>query len=97
VIGARLHRAERLSAIGHLASGIAPRVRNPLSTISMTVGHLKAHFPPSRRPSAEEFVRLTSMVMGGDSPPRRHGPELPEIREAAESDTASGRREDAAG
>ena len=60
---ARLHQAERLSAIAHLASGIAHEVRNPLSTISMTVGHLKAHFPPSAPAEREEFIRLTSMVM----------------------------------
>ncbi len=60
---ARLHQAERLSAIAHLASGIAHEVRNPLSTISMTVGHLKAHFPPTARAEREEFNRLTSMVM----------------------------------
>lgn len=60
---ARLHQAERLSAIAHLASGIAHEVRNPLSTISMTVGHLKAHFPPSTPVEREEFLRLTSMVM----------------------------------
>ncbi len=60
---ARLHQAERLSAIAHLASGIAHEVRNPLSTISMTVGHLKAHFPPAPRAEREEFNRLTSMVM----------------------------------
>ncbi len=60
---ARLHRAERLSAIAHLASGIAHEVRNPLSTISMTVGHLKAHFPPGAPSQREEFMRLTSMVM----------------------------------
>jgi hypothetical protein len=60
---ARLHRAERLSAIAHLASGIAHEVRNPLSTISMTVGHLRAHFPPSAPAEREEFTRLTSMVM----------------------------------
>lgn len=60
---ARLHQAERLSAIAHLASGIAHEVRNPLSTISMTVGHLKAHFPPAAPAEREEFNRLTSMVM----------------------------------
>jgi len=61
---ARLHQAERLSAIAHLASGIAHEVRNPLSTISMTVGHLQAHFPPAAPAEREEFARLTSMVMG---------------------------------
>ncbi|MBS1115821.1 MAG: Periplasmic sensor signal transduction histidine kinase precursor [candidate division NC10 bacterium] len=60
---ARLHQAERLSAIAHLASGIAHEVRNPLSTISMTVGHLRAHFPPPAPAEREEFDRLTSMVM----------------------------------
>jgi hypothetical protein len=60
---ARLHRAERLSAVAHLASGIAHEVRNPLSTISMTIGHLKAHFPPNDSTEREEFMRLTSMVM----------------------------------
>jgi signal transduction histidine kinase len=60
---ARLHRAERVAAIAHLASGIAHEVRNPLSTISMTVGHLKAHYPPSAPAEREEFMRLTSMVM----------------------------------
>ena len=59
---ARLHQAERLSAIAHLASGIAHEVRNPLSTISMTIGHLRAHFPPSGGAEREEFMRLTSMV-----------------------------------
>jgi signal transduction histidine kinase len=29
----------------------------------MTVGHLKAHFPPSAPAEREEFMRLTSMVM----------------------------------
>jgi signal transduction histidine kinase len=60
---ARLYQAERMSAIAHLASGIAHEVRNPLSTISMTIGHLRAHFPPPAPADREEFVRLTSMVM----------------------------------
>jgi signal transduction histidine kinase len=61
---ARLHRAERLSAIAHLASGIAHEVRNPLSTISMTIGHLAAQHSPQEPAAREEFQRLTSMVMG---------------------------------
>ncbi len=60
----RLHRAERLSAIAHLASGIAHEVRNPLSTISMTIGHLAAQHVPREAAAREEFQRLTSMVMG---------------------------------
>jgi hypothetical protein len=61
---ARLHRAERLSAIAHLASGIAHEVRNPLSTISMTIGHLAARHAPREPAAREEFQRLTAMMMG---------------------------------
>ena len=61
---ARLSRAERLSAIAHLASGIAHEVRNPLSTISMTIGHLAAQYPPREPADRQEFQRLTSMMMG---------------------------------
>jgi signal transduction histidine kinase len=60
----RLHRAERMSAIAHLASGIAHEVRNPLSTISMTIGHLAARHAPQEPAAREEFQRLTSMMMG---------------------------------
>lgn len=60
---ARLARAERHSAIAHLSSGIAHEVRNPLSTISMTIGHLAAQHAPSTPAAREEYLRLTSMVM----------------------------------
>jgi len=61
---ARLHRAERLSAIAHLASGIAHEVRNPLNTISMAIGHLAARHSPREGAAREEFQRLTSVAMG---------------------------------
>ncbi|MBI4572152.1 MAG: HAMP domain-containing protein, partial [candidate division NC10 bacterium] len=59
---ARLHQAERLSAIGHLASGIAHEVRNPLNSISLIIDHLGAQFPPSGPAEREEFARLTSII-----------------------------------
>ena len=37
----RLHRAERLSAMGRLASGVAHEIRNPLNAISMACQRLK--------------------------------------------------------
>jgi signal transduction histidine kinase len=59
---ARLHQAERLSAIAHLASGIAHEVRNPLNSISLIIDHLKAQFAPATPPEYEEFSRLTSII-----------------------------------
>jgi len=59
---ARLHQAERLSAIAHLASGIAHEVRNPLNSISLIIDHLGAQFAPQARPEREEFSRLTLII-----------------------------------
>jgi signal transduction histidine kinase len=58
----RLHQAERLSAIAHLASGIAHEVRNPLNSISLIIDHLKAQFAPATAPGNVEFSRLTSII-----------------------------------
>ena len=59
---ARLHQAERLSAIAHLASGIAHEVRNPLNSISLIIDHLGAQFAPVTAAEHEEFGRLTSII-----------------------------------
>ncbi len=59
---ARLHQAERLSAIAHLASGIAHEVRNPLNSISLIIDHLGAQFAPRTAPEREEFTRLTCII-----------------------------------
>jgi signal transduction histidine kinase len=59
---ARLHQAERLSAIAHLASGIAHEVRNPLNSVSLIIDHLGAQFAPATPPERGEFARLTSII-----------------------------------
>ncbi len=59
---ARLYQAERLSAIAHLASGIAHEVRNPLNLINLTIDHLRARFVPAGPEDQEEFNRLTDHV-----------------------------------
>jgi len=58
----RLHQAERLSAIAHLASGIAHEVRNPLNLINLSVDHLRARFSPSEPAEREEFGRVAGEI-----------------------------------
>ena len=59
---ARLHQAERLSAIAHLASGIAHEVRNPLNSISLIIDHLRAQCAPESPTAQAEFTRLTAII-----------------------------------
>lgn len=59
---ARLHQAERLSAIAHLASGIAHEVRNPLNSINLSIDHLRARFGPSAPVDRDEFRRVAESI-----------------------------------
>jgi signal transduction histidine kinase len=59
---ARLHQAERLSAIAHLASGIAHEVRNPLNSISLIIDHLRVQCAPESPTAQAEFTRLTAII-----------------------------------
>jgi len=59
---ARLHQAERLSAIGQLASGIAHEVRNPLNFINLSIDYLRSRFAPAAAADREEFDRLVESV-----------------------------------
>ena len=59
---ARLHQAERMSAIAHLASGIAHEVRNPLNLINLSIDHLRARFAPTAPADQEEFGRVADHI-----------------------------------
>lgn len=61
---ARLSQAERLSAIAHLASGIAHEVRNPLNLINLSIDHLRARFSPIAAADREEFHRVADQIKG---------------------------------
>ena len=58
----RLHQAERMSAIAHLASGIAHEVRNPLNLINLSIDHLRARFSPQGETDREEFHRVAGQI-----------------------------------
>ncbi len=51
----RLAAAERRASLGHLASGIAHEIRNPLNTIALAVDYLRRRFLPSEAKDRREF------------------------------------------
>ena len=51
----RLAAAERRASLGHLASGIAHEIRNPLNTIGLAVEYLRRRFRPDEPEARDEF------------------------------------------
>jgi len=59
----RLHRAERLSAMGRLAAGVAHEIRNPLNAMSMACQRLQQdNLEPLSKVIRDEIRRLNHIV-----------------------------------
>jgi signal transduction histidine kinase len=58
----RLREAERLSAVGKLASGIAHEIRNPLNFMNLSIDHIRTRLGSGRPEGTAEVLALIANI-----------------------------------